>query len=325
MSFVWAMRSILPLLLTAALAHGADEAVPTLACGTHHGEVVKLHGDIDEPDHLSGAAVVGKFLLVVSDEAKHPTAVQVLNEDDASYKAGKTVELPAGDDEVDLEAVAVDGRTVYVTGSHASTRKIKNGRIEAPKRKESREQVFRFRLEADGGAGVIERPKSLSAAIEGDPVLKGFVGMASKENGIDIEGLAVKDDRLYFGFRGPVLRDGLVPVLSATWDNLTRSAQVRYVRLDGRGIRDLVAVDGGFLILAGPVGDGDASYRVYFWDGNDQRAEDVRPQRLAELVAGPGKPEGLAVLDADGGTYDVLLLCDGLPKGGLTRLRLSRP
>jgi hypothetical protein len=239
------------------------------------------------------------------------------------------VELPAGDDEVDLEAVAVDRGSVYVTGSHAWTRRIKNGRIEAPQRKESREQVFRFALGADGTAGAIEGPKSLAAAIQADAVLKGFVGMASKENGIDIEGLAAKDGRLYFGFRGPVLRGGLVPVLSTTWDDMVGAAQVRYVRLDGRGIRELAAVEGGFLVLAGPTGDGDASYRIYYWDGADQLSDDEegpRPLPLLDLpVTGPGKPEGLAVLDVRGRTYELMLLCDGLPKGGLARLRLSRP
>jgi hypothetical protein len=315
--------------MTALLAR-ADEPSPSdLACGKARGEVIQIRGKVNEPDHLSGAAVVGKFLLVVSDEAKRPTAVQVLKKDGGSYKVGGSVELPAGDDEVDLEAVAVDRGSVYVTGSHAWTRRIKNGRIEAPQRKESREQVFRFALGADGTAGAIEGPKSLAAAIQADAVLKGFVGMASKENGIDIEGLAAKDGRLYFGFRGPVLRGGLVPVLSTTWDDMVGAAQVRYVRLDGRGIRELAAVEGGFLVLAGPTGDGDASYRIYYWDGADQLSDDEegpRPLPLLDLpVTGPGKPEGLAVLDVRGRTYELMLLCDGLPKGGLARLRLSRP
>lgn len=329
-----ALRRTLPILLclgaTAACpARAADASLSQLACGKGHGEAVKIRGKIDEPDHLSGAAVVGKFLLVVSDEVKRPTRVQVLKKDGASYEVVGSVKLPAGDDEVDLEAVAVDRRDVYVTGSHASTRKIENGQIEAPKRKESREHVFRFRLEADGTAQTVDSPKSITPAIQADPVLRGFVGMASKENGIDIEGLAAKDGRLYFGFRGPVLRGGLVPVLSTTWDDPVGAAQVRYVRLDGRGIRDLAAVEGGFLILAGPVGDGDVSYRVYFWDGADQRAsedEGPRPQRLAELPGtGPGKPEGLAVLEVRRRVYDLVLLCDGLPKGGLTRWQLPRP
>src|SRR6266508_350209 len=76
--------------------------------------------------------------------------------------------------------------------------------------------------------------------------------VASKENRVDIEGLAVKDGRLYFGFRGPVLRDGWVPILVTAWDDVD-AAEVRYVQLDGRGIRDIAVVDDGFLILAGPV------------------------------------------------------------------------
>ncbi|HQR52566.1 MAG TPA: DUF3616 domain-containing protein [Burkholderiales bacterium] len=319
------MRSIFPLLLTAALAHGADEAV--LACGTHHGEVVKLRGDIDEPGQLSGVAATGPFLVVVSDEVKHPTRVPVLKKNGAAYEVTGRVELPAGDEEVDLEAVAVDGAEVYVTGSHAATRKVRNGQPEEPRRRQSREQVFRFRLDVDGKAAQVEGPRSLSPAIAADPVLGRFVGIAAKENGIDIEGLAVQDGHLHFGFRGPVLRNGLVPVLTTRWDDLTGDAQVRYVRLDGRGIRDMAAVEGGFLILAGPVGDGDGSYRLYFWDGVDQSTDSdaARPQRLAEFAAGTGKPEGLAVLGAHDGDYDLLLLCDGLPQGGLARLRIRRP
>jgi len=326
----WTLVTLLGLArITAFSARADDASLSKLGCGKARGEVVKFRGKVDEPDHVSGAAVIGKFLLVVSDEAKRPTAVQVLKKDGASYRVSGSVELPAGDDEVDLEAVAVDRGTVYVTGSHAWTRRIEDGKIEAPKRKASREQVFRFELRADGTAGAVEGPKSLTSAIQADAVLKGFVGIASKENGIDIEGLAVKDGRLYFGFRGPVLRGGLVPVLSATWGDPVGTAQVRYVRLDGRGIRDLAAVADGFLILAGPVGDGDASYRIYFWDGADQLSNDEegpRPQRLAELSGtGSGKPEGLAVLEAQGRTYEVMLLCDGLPEGGPTRWRLTRP
>jgi hypothetical protein len=312
----------------ASPAHGADDAPRSLACGNPRGEVVRIRGKVEEPHHLSGAAASGPYLLVVSDEVKHPTRVEVLKRDGGTYQVVGDVELPAGDDEVDLEAVAVDGTMVYVSGSHAATRKIEHGRIEAPKRKPSREQFFRFRLATHGTAGTVEGPQSLLPAIQAEPVLRDFIGTASKENGIDIEGLAVKDGRLYFGFRGPVLRGGLVPVLSTTWDDPVGAARVHYVRLDGRGVRDLAAVAGGLLILAGPVGDGDMSYRVYFWDGVDQLTDDEegpRPQVLAEFASGPGKPEGLAVLDGRGHTYDVLLLCDGLPKGGLTRLRLTRP
>jgi hypothetical protein len=291
-------------------------------------DVVDLRGDLEKPAHLSGIASVGRFLLVVSDEARNPTVVQVLERDGNAYRVVRNVRLPGGTDEVDLEAVAAEGSTIYVTGSHASTRKTDEGRVGEVSVKPSREQFFRFTLSAEGNAENVQGPKSLGGAIRAHAVLKGFVRIPSKENGIDIEGLAVKDGRLYFGFRGPVLRGAWVPVVSTTWDDPDRDAKVRYVNLDGRGIRDLVAVDGGFLILAGPVGDGDGSYRIYFWDGADQLPggdNGPRPDRLGEFTdLDDAKPEGLAVVGSQGKTYDILVVLDGL-KSRAMGWKIRRP
>jgi hypothetical protein len=315
--------------ITTLSAPAHSQSLTNFANVKSRGEIVQFRGDVGGGTAISGAAVVGDFLLIVSDELKDPTVVQVLKRDGTAYRVAGRVKLPAGDDEVDLEAVAAEGDMVYVTGSHAWTRKIKDSEIDEPKRKESREQFFRFKLKPDGTAGAVEGPHSVTQAIHAHPVLKGFVGVASKENGIDIEGMAVKDGRLYFGFRGPVLRGGWVPVVSTKWDDPPDIVEVWYVQLDGRGIRDIAAVEGGFLILAGPVGDADFSYRVYFWDGADQlrAGEDgLRTQRLGEFSdIGKGKPEGLAVLKAQGKRYDLLLVRDGLPKGGPTRWKLTRP
>ena len=62
----------------------------------------------------------------------------------------------------------------------------------------------------------------------------------------------------------------------------------------------------------------------------DRNKDGPKPQRLGEfpemrLGMATGKPEGLAVLKAEGKTYELLLLCDGLPKGGPTRWTLTRP
>jgi len=291
-------------------------------------QVVELRGDIEKPAHLSGIAVVGEFLLVVSDEAKNPTVVQVLQRDGNAYKVVRSVSLPGGSDEVDLEAIAADGNTIYVTGSHASTRKVDEGRIGEVSAKASREQFFRFRLTTDGRAEDVQGPKSLRGVIRAHPVLKDFVGVASKENGIDVEGLAAKDGRIHFGFRGPVLRGGWVPVVSTTWNDPDGDAQIRYVHLHGRGIRDIAAVDGGFLLLAGPVGDADFSYRIYFWDGADQLPggdNGPRPDRLGELTElDDAKPEGLAVARTQGKTYEILVVLDGL-KNKAMRWTVKRP
>lgn len=321
---------------------GAPAALPLGPVFTDHagarsrGLEVEFRGDLflgkeKARKAVSGADVVGEYLVLVSDEMKAPTVAQLLKRDEKGYTAAGSVRLPVGDDEADLEAVGADRATgtVYVTGAHARTRKIEDGAVGEVKRKKPREQFFRFKLEPDGTTGPVEGPKSLIPALETHPVLKDFAKVASKENGIDIEGLAVRSGRLHFGFRGPVLRDGWVPVLSCTWDDPSGTAQVKYIRLAGRGIRDLTAVADGFLVLAGPVGDGDGTYRVYFWDGSDQLPAGTAgpgPQRLGEFTGlGEGKPEGLVVLEEHGGTYEVLLLCDGLPDGGPTRWKLTRP
>ena len=80
-------------------ARAADASLSKLACGKARGEVIAIRGKVDAPDHLSGAAVVGDFLLVVSDEAKRPTAVEVLKKDGGSYEVSGKVRLPGGDDE----------------------------------------------------------------------------------------------------------------------------------------------------------------------------------------------------------------------------------
>ena len=290
------------------------------------GEPVEFRGTIVGAEDVSGIAVIGEFLVLASDEVKNPTIVQVLKREGANYRVLANVQLP-GAGEFDLEAVAADGNVVYITGSHASTRKIKDREIRAPERKESRQQIFRFRLDETGSAGPIEGPKSLGSVIEAHPVLGGFIKIASKENGIDIEGLAVKNGSMYFGFRGPVLRDGWVPILVTTWEN-PAAANVVYVQLDGRGIRDIAAVKGGFLILAGPIGDGDISYRLYFWNGADQLGgqSEAKPQQMGEFSdLGDGKPEGLAVLSEQNNSYYLLIVCDGLPNGAPTRWLLKRP
>ncbi len=82
------------------------------------------------------------------------------------------------------------------------------------------------------------------------------------------EGVAVRDQVLFVGFRGPVLRGNYVPVLQLRFDKPNKN-ELLLVKLDGLGIRDLTAIDSGLLILAGPVGDGPGGYAIYHWNGRD--------------------------------------------------------
>ena len=205
-------------------------------------------------------------------------------------------------------------------------------------RQESRANVFRFTVDANTGAPIgTPQHVSLASLIKKDPILGPFTEIASKENGVDIEGLAVgPDGKLFAGFRGPVLRGNFVPVLVFDFDDLKKS-EVRWVNLGGLGIRDITAVSNGFLILAGPVGDGRPDYRIFFWDGEDAISGKDKPKvavirDLLEVeLPKPGttekfdaKAEGLAVLSEGPEKYDVLLVFDGPENGRPSRLTVEK-
>ncbi len=139
--------------------------------------------------------------------------------------------------------------------------------------------VYRLTVDAQGAfSGPVER-KSLAGFLKGNSILKRFAEIPSKENGIDIEGLAADaGGKLFAGLRGPVLRGNFVPVLVFDFDH-PEAATLRFVNLKGLGIRDMAAVKDGFLMLAGPVGEGPADFRIFFWDGADAIPGKPQPRR----------------------------------------------
>jgi hypothetical protein len=177
-------------------------------------------------------------------------------------------------------------------------------------------RLFRLKISDDGQ--LLEKDNvDLRDVLRDDEVLGSFFSMPGKEGGIDIEGVAVKDGKLFVGFRGPVLRGNFVPVVVLEFDQ-PHEYELRFVQLGGRGIRDLVAVEDGFLILAGPVGDGDGSYQLHLWNGEDcvPGAEELTGTitPIAELAAGPGeKPEGVTVLVENADQWQLLVISDGNP------------
>ncbi len=274
---------------------------------------MQLLGDISSDTNLSGGTLVGEWLVLVSDESRSIILLQAMGEDFAHVN---TIELHKGDKEFDLESAATDGEFVYVAGSHSTVRKQLPGLIGSVKRQPQRDVVFRFRFQANGTISDVEE-RSLREAIDSHEVLAPFSELASKENGIDIEGLAAREGKLYFGFRGPVLRDNWVPVLVTKFDK-PNSKDVRYIQLGGRGIRDLVAVSDGLLVLAGPVGDGDAPYQLWHWSGQcglSKPTECLLKQLAALHQPKQGKLEGMVLLGENARGYELLLLSDG-PKGG---------
>jgi hypothetical protein len=105
---------------------------------------------------------------------------------------------------------------------------------------------------------------------------------------------------------------------------------------EGRGIRDLLAVKDGFLVLAGPDDDErteQPSSMILFWDGRSTDGRIARARPLAQLdvaqVRRPGcdegvKPEALTLLAETAREYRVLVLSDGMCDGGRLAFTIRR-
>jgi hypothetical protein len=300
---------------------------------------VEFKGDIHKAKNVSGIAVVKGYLVVGSDEGN---TVQILKHDGDRYTVlPRDVILDGQAKEIDIEGIAAEDGFVYVVGSHSRVRKKVDDthtaqenrqRLLVVERDENRERLYRFRLDSNGEMSALE-VTSLMPAIEQDPVLHAFTRVPSKENGVDIEGIAVRDGRLYVGFRGPVLRDNYVPVLHTRFGNPVSDVSLLFVNLGGLGIRDLAPVRHGFLILAGPVGDGPGSYQLYFWDGRDCLPGRRPPEEPVGRIEWLGtiateeeaKAEGVTVLEESQMAYEVIIVFDGLKNGGAMRYRVMKP
>lgn len=233
--------------------------------------------------------------------------------------------------EIDAEAVAFDGHSFYVTGSYARKRK------DCALNVSSRQVV---RLGPRGGAFTLG---DLGPALDVTPLLDAARGACLDGRGLDIEALAVKDGRLWFGLRGPAA-NGVAHVLSvdvaAPFQIPPAAGAPKLFDIAvgaGRGVRDMATVAGGFLILAGPddaPAHADTSWRVLFWDG----ASATKPLATLDLSgvsprkdvdgcddeAAP-KPEALLVTrDDPAAPYGLTVLSDGLCDGGPLRFEVPR-
>jgi hypothetical protein len=91
-------------------------------------------------------------------------------------------------------------------------------------------------------------------------------------------------------------------------------------------VRDLARVEGGLLILAGPVGDGPGSYQLYLWDGRDgvpgtgAHTSAINPglRLIGDIPIPPSnghetpaKAEGMALIEETSHHWKILVASDG--------------
>lgn len=176
-----------------------------------------------------------------------------------------------------------------------------------------------------------EHGNELTALLRDDEHFGPFLSIPGKDNGFDIEGIAVVGTHLLLGLRGPVLRGWAaiieVAVVDDTEHGWMRLAPVsddgkmvrkHFLNLDGLGVRDLCVQGKDILILAGPTMDLDGPVYIYRWVGGATPAKDtVVPsdclERVLALPYGQGvdHPEGISLYcDKDGGDDEVLVVYD---------------
>jgi len=117
----------------------------------------------------------------------------------------------------------------------------------------------------------------LTRALSQDEHLQPFLEIPGKDNGFDIEGLAVANGRILLGLRGPVLRGWAVILEVELRENKQDPSILKlknigpadqpyrkhFVDLGGLGIRDLCIHGNDLLILAGPTMDLDGPVTIF--------------------------------------------------------------
>ena len=158
----------------------------------------------------------------------------------------------------------------------------------------------------------------LHNALQGDEHLERFMQIPCKDNGFDIEGLAIHEDRIFIGLRGPVLNGFAVIIeicckdfegelLLCQQEGEDKFYRKHFVDLHGMGIRELnIDKKGDLYLLAGPTMDLDGTISICRIKGG---LKDVpfsvvhEPEVLfdvargSEIEHGSDKAEGMAFLE----------------------------
>jgi hypothetical protein len=235
-----------------------------------------------------------------------------------TFRLADYVDLPAGpEDEADIEGMARANGFLWLVGSHSLKRKrVKSkdpdkaaDRLATVIREDNRFILVRLPLrdeEPQPGA-ILSGGRDLTSYLREDRHLGPFLALPGKDNGFDVEGIAVVPERVYIGLRGPVLRGWAVILELRLEDSGRRRLRVRepyrkhFLDLGGLGVRDLCPDGDALLLLTGPTMDLDGPVRVVRWRPAARQGVIPRDEleTVLELPYGVGcdHPEGLTRLD----------------------------
>jgi hypothetical protein len=286
---------------------------------------------------LSGLAAANDTqCLVGSDEMFH-IQPGVIDRANHRIESRRPIALPLESDggklEIDIEGVAFspDEQAYFVVGSHGLGKK--KGDFQP-----DRHSIYR--VPVDPRTGLVRkdgiRRGSLLPWLTKTPLLAPHVKQPLQQNGLNIEGLTWSEGKLFFGLRAPH-KDGrgLVVELATgeLFDGKPGPLKVHAIPVaKGRGIREMAAVRGGFIVLTGNASaeaskkipqtaapGPDTRFELLFWNGRDEAAV-----KIGQLPENGGKGEALLVLDDTGSHLDLLVVFDGLLGGEPLGVRLHR-
>jgi hypothetical protein len=313
--------------------------------------------------NLSAVRVDGRVLWLAGDETATVERLVADAEDrpteyadERTFRLADFIDLPGADadEEADIEGLGRTGHFLWAVGSHSLRRKrIKShhdgeralrrlGKVEG---QDNRQILVRLPIaEVDGlptpvpeivvagqrhVAAALDARDGLRTLLRHDEHLGPFLRIPGKDNGLDVEGIAVNDDRIYLGLRGPVLRGWafvleLRPYVEPEDPGRLRlrlfadgrAYRKHVLRLDGLGVRDLCPDGDDLLVLAGPTMDLDGPVRIYRWRGAYRaeqpavvRGEDLTRELEITYGEGDDHAEGLGLIgDGAGGEGDKLAL-----------------
>lgn len=274
-----------------------------------------------------------------------------------SIALGELINLPAAEDqEIDIEGLAWTDHYLWFVGSHSPKRKKpkpdksdkKNAKRLATLKSEKNRyllariplvkgQLYQSCLHPDDPKQQltaaylkrIGRGNVLTDALKSDPHLNPLIisDIPSKDNGLDIEGIAICNDRILLGLRGPVLRGWAIILeleVEATSPTILELKKLKadnkfykkhFVKLDGLGIRDLCFDGQDLLILAGPTMDLDGPVKLFRLPGGLHSEDNTfswEPTPILDIPYGYGNhhAEGVTLFSSIAPQPSVLVVYD---------------
>jgi hypothetical protein len=311
--------------------------------------------------------IEGKYLWLGSDETSTIERLSLVEEgkfgNHEQFRAANFITLPASEDkEIDIEGLAYADYYLWLVGSHSYKRKKpksdktaqKNiARLAKIESEPNRYILARIPLVENNLYSSCSHPEEpnkeltsayleitqqgnlLMTALENDPHLGQFIKAAipGKDNGFDIEGLAIYHNRIFLGLRGPVLRGWAMVLevqLQDSQPGLMRLIPIgeekkeykkHFVWLNGLGIRDLCLDGEDLLILAGPTMDLDGPVQIYRWQNAVNSPENMlnNPQFVQDIPYGnrDDHAEGMTLFEDICGVPSLLVVYDSPAKARL--------